>query len=446
MTTQRKTLTDRAVNAAKSDIYDELVTGFMLRVRDSGVKSFALFTRYPGERNASRRTIGRVGVISLADARQTAKDWLTLIKQGKDPSHELQRVRDDNARKRKDTIAALFETYRADKLDGLRSARLIEQMFRDILLPLFGDRPVAELTHVEVSTALREIELHGTDHALVKLRKRAELRHPNRSSGPARKQARMLFAYLDGMLRWAAGTGDYGIEFSPLMRVKKSDRFCAKVERDRVLDEIEIAAVWRASATLQSPYRQLYRLLILSGLRLAEVLECEWDEFDPKLTEWTIPAKRMKGRNGKVKAHTVPISSHMRDVLRELHRGNRGSFVFSLNGGASPIAYRGRFKALLDDAVLADMGLPDSALDDPKSPIKHFTNHDLRRTMRTFVSKLGVADEIGELMLAHRKGGVAATYNRDDRLDARRDAHELWGDFLIKCSSERKVVRMRRAA
>lgn len=446
MTTERKTLTDRLVKSSKVDVYDDLVTGFMLRVRSADVKSFALFARMPGEKNATRRTISRVGVMSLADARQQARDWKALIQRGIDPRDERQAQRDDAARKRKDTIAAVFEAYRTIKIKPLKTADEIEQMFDDILIPLFGERPIAALTHVEVSTALREIEQHGTDRALVNLRKRIELRHPNRKAKPARKMARALFSYLDGFLRWAAGTGDYGLEFSPLIRVKKSDRFCEKIERDRVLSDIEIAAVWRAMGTLPPPYRQLYRLLFLTGLRLREITNASWDEFDPKLTEWTIPAARMKGKKGKVGPHTVPITAQMRALLHELHRGNRGSFVFSLNGGERPIAFRGRFKSLLDAAVLADMGLPDSALDSPKSPIKHFTNHDLRRTLRTCISKLGVSDAIGEAILAHKKKGMQAIYNRYDLIDERRAAHELWGDFLIKLADERKIVRLRRAA
>jgi integrase len=438
----KQALTDRAVKSAKHDISDAVVPGFILRVRDTGAKSFALVARFPGSSNPTRRTIAPVGAISLADARQKARDWIAMLQQGRDPADELQRVRDDNARKRKDTIAAVWEKYRIKRVLQMRSARVVEQSFRDILIPLFGDRPIVELTPRDVSDAFDEIEALGTDHALVKLRKRTELRHPNRPAGPARKQARMLFAYLDGMLRWAASTSDYGINVSPLAHVSKASRFGEKVIRDRVLTDVEIAAVWRASGTLTTPYRQLYRLLILTGLRLAEVLEADWDEFDPKLTEWTIPAERMKGQQ----EHTVPITSHMRAVLKELQRGTRGSFVFSINGGKSSIALRGRFKQMLDDAVLADMGLPDSALDDPKSPIQRFTNHDLRRTLRTRGRKLGIASDVGEAILAHRPPGMGRHYDHDDRRDERRAAHELWGDFLIKCSGERKIVRMRKAA
>src|SRR5262245_1217812 len=106
----KTTLTDRTIKSAKHDMADALVPGFILRVRPSGAKSFALLARFDGPpSNPTRRTIARVGAMSLADARKRAQHWLTLLQEGKDPADEVQRERSENARKRKDTIAAVAE-------------------------------------------------------------------------------------------------------------------------------------------------------------------------------------------------------------------------------------------------------------------------------------------------------------------------------------------------
>jgi len=429
-------LTDRAVKTAKADMADAVVPGLLLRVRPSGAKSYALVARFPGSSNPTRRTIAPAGAITLQAAREKARAWLELLGRGIDPAGEVERERQEHDRKRNDTIAALAETYLATQVAGkMRTEVRIVYSFRDILIPLFGHRPVAELTSREVSLALAEIEKFGTDHGLVKLGIRKQPHRPNRPRKPAPVQARMLFAYFDMMLRWAAGTGDYGIEFSPLMRVSKAARFGPLRQRARYLNDIEIGAVWRASGTLRTPYRQFYRLLMLTGLRLSEVLEASWHEFDLKGKTWTIPAARMKGKNGSAQEHTVPLTSHMLDVLQELSRGPRGPFVFSNNGGLAPNA-KGKFKPMLDAAVAADMGVPDSQ-------VAHFTNHDLRRTLRTRGRKLGISSEVGEAMLAHKRPGIAAVYDVGDLLEERRTAHEMWGAFVLECA-DGNVVRMRR--
>jgi integrase len=429
----KTTLTDRAVKAAKQDISDTIVPGLLLRVRPSGAKSYVYFTRYPGSSNPVRRTLGAIGVISLAEAREKARKWKELLQRGIDPAAELEREKVEADRKRNDTVGALCETYLARQVIGkARQEKRTVHNFRKILIPLFGHRPIAELNHREVSLALGEIEKHGTDHGLVKLGVRKELRRPERASRPALQQARCLFVYLDVMLRWAAGTGDYGLEFSPLQRVSKSKRFGEVPKRSRYLNDIEIGAVWRASGTLRTPYRQFYRLLMLTGLRLSEVLNSTWDEFNLRESEWTIPGGRMKGKL----EHVVPLTSHMLAVLKELPRGARGPFLFSANGGASPDNNQTRLKQMLDAAIATDQRVPDSQ-------VAHFTNHDLRRTVRTRGRKLGIASDVGEAMLAHRRGGVLGIYDHDDRLDERRAAHELWGAFVLKCA-DGNVIRIQR--
>ena len=86
----KRNLTDRTLKALKPaaagklcDIMDSVVPGFGVRVSDSGRRTFMLVARYPGSPNPTRRAIGVYGAITLADARQTAQDWLKLIKAGR---------------------------------------------------------------------------------------------------------------------------------------------------------------------------------------------------------------------------------------------------------------------------------------------------------------------------------------------------------------------------
>jgi integrase len=433
---QPVTLTDKNIKSAKRDLRDALVPGLVLRVMPSGVRSFVLVGRFGGkDSNPTRRSLGVYGAITLADARKTAREWIALVQVGKDPADEVKRKRDEEARKRADTVAAAVDDYLARGIIGLRSADRIRHNFEDILTPMFGHRPIAELTPQEVSRALVQIEKHGTDHGLVKLGVREELRRPKHKAKPALVQARNLFCYLDGMLRWAAETGDYGINQSPLMRVNKRKRFGPAPRRKHyVKTEEEIGAIWNAVGALPSPHRQFYRMLMLTGLRKDEVREAKWSEFDSKLTEWTIAAERMKGRKETAEEHTVPLTAHMRDELKTLTRGARGPFVFSCNGGESAFARSNKAKAKLDAAVAEQVA-------------DHFTNHDLRRTLRTWSRKLGVGVDVGEAILAHAIPGTAGIYDQYDRLDERRTAHVMWGEFLVECGRKAsKIVRMRKAA
>ena len=51
-----------------------------------------------------------------------------------------------------------------------------------------------------------------------------------------------------------------------------------------------------------------------------------------------------------------------------------------------------------------------------------FRLHDLRRTARTLMSRLGVAEDIAELAIGHVRADLIARYNKDEAWESRRDA------------------------
>src|SRR4029077_15660723 len=97
----RQNLTDRFVRSRRSalpgrrdDYADAIVPGLALRVTDRGHKSFVLVARYPTSPvNPTRRALGDYGALTLEKAREKARGWLGLIKQGKDPKVEEARQR-----------------------------------------------------------------------------------------------------------------------------------------------------------------------------------------------------------------------------------------------------------------------------------------------------------------------------------------------------------------
>ena len=73
----------------------------------------------------------------------------------------------------------------------------------------------------------------------------------------------------------------------------------------------------------------------------------------------------------------------------------------------------------LNNAMKGVVGLPDNA-----------TIHDLRRTIRTGLSELGVSSDVAELCLNHRPTGIQAVYDRSERLEQRAKALQRWADYV----------------
>src|ERR1041385_2328412 len=99
-------LTNAKVRALRPDPAGEFVQGdlavpgFGVRVRPTGTPSYVLAKRMPGESKPTRITIGRVSDISLADARERARDASKAVRLGVNVNAEKRRVAADRKRER----------------------------------------------------------------------------------------------------------------------------------------------------------------------------------------------------------------------------------------------------------------------------------------------------------------------------------------------------------
>src|SRR4029077_11635194 len=95
----------------------------------------------------------------------------------------------------------------------------------------------------------------------------------------------------------------------------------------------------------------------------------------------------------------------------------KGDYLFSVSNGLTPVYVGDNIKKQLDTLMLAAL-----LAEDPKAKLGRSTNHDLRRCIRSGMSRLRVPDAVAESVLAHTQGGIAKTYNVDDMFDQKAEA------------------------
>jgi len=64
--------------------------------------------------------------------------------------------------------------------------------------------------------------------------------------------------------------------------------------------------------------------------------------------------------------------------------------------------------------------------------VADFTPHDLRRTGRTGLARLGVKIAIAERVLNHARERMEATYDVHDYIEEKREALEKWSEQLVE--------------
>lgn len=127
MPTIKKELTARFVAtvgqaaAGKRDEYvDTQVKNFALRVTPNGAKSYIMSRRWPRGKMTIKRTIGDAGIMSLADAREKAREWLRLCSLGIDPKRAEEQREAEEARERAVAFEVVAEDFITEDLAGKR--------------------------------------------------------------------------------------------------------------------------------------------------------------------------------------------------------------------------------------------------------------------------------------------------------------------------------------
>lgn len=380
-------LTHRSIETLKAgkwltDYWEESLPGFGVRVHHNGRKKF--FVRYSANGTRRRMTLGNYPALSLADAREKAKDIIGRIARGEDPQ----------AQKNADRKAETFGEFAAEYLERhaklkKRGWREDERIIRVNLTPAWKRRKAKSIGRREVSELLDQIVGRGS---------------PIMAN---RVKALISKIYNFGVSRDI-------VEYNPCYGVPMPAK---PRQRDRVLNDDEIRAVWRALDGFEPTLASTFKMRLLTAQRGIEVLSMRWEQVNGEW--WTIPAEVAK--NGLT--HRVPISMQTGVLLDEIRERTGGSvWVF-----ASPRKKGSHIKAVTRAAgrIAEAAGIED------------FTAHDLRRTAASHMTSMGIPRLVVSKILNHAESGITAVYDRHSYDEEKREALVKWSDRVEEIVSDR---------
>jgi integrase len=405
----KKALTAMAVEKLMKPGRYAVGSGAYLQISQWGTKAW-LF-RYKRAGKARQMGLGPYELVSLAEAREKAREARRALLEGHDPlevkAARMARVRLEAARGMsfRECAERMITSHEAAWRNPKHRAQW-RSTLATYCYPIFGDLPVAE---VDTGLVLKALETIWTTKP--------------ETAGRVRGR-------VEAVLDWAKARGYRDGENPALWRghldkLLPNRRKVRRVRNHPAMPYEDLPAFMSELRLRDGMGARALEFTILTAARTSEAIGARWSEIDLIGAMWTVPAERMKAG----KEHRVPLPQAALDLLKALPRD--GEFVFAGGRAGRPLSNMAMLELLR--GMKAGSG---------------YVPHGFRSSFRDWCAeRTNYPSEVAEAALAHAiESRVQAAYRRGDLLEKRKRLMEDWASFCCGSAAEGStVIPIRRA-
>lgn len=375
------------------DAGTDAARGLGVLISPTGTRSYRVVYYFPGDSKPHSMHLGRVGEMTLAEARERALAARKKSREGIDP-------KGDDVTKSADFKGAVEDYVRHWLIGNRGNATALE--CRRVLLKAcaeWQERPVATIRVQEIDKLLCAIR--DGDGA---------------GSKPRPYLANKVHALLRTFFAWCAKPAIAKLKTSPMTGLDQP--FNKERPRDRYFNDAEITAIWRAADALGGTEGRFLKMLLLTGKRKGALSEMRWEHIEDTWF-WEPPQSDAKNK----RLHPIPLPALAQRMLGP--RQPRG-YVFP-----GPVEATHYVDAnILNRKVRSASGIAD------------FYPHALRHTAETQMARLGIAPHIRDLLFDHQsKRGAGAGYDHHHYGPEMREAMETWAQHIERVVQPEGVLR-----
>lgn len=364
---------------------------------------------------------------TLADARRRAIELNAMIAHGLDP-HEEKQLKidlDHKAKKEREIVDKLkdntFSRYSYQHIKNLepswtntKTSAQWKSSLEQYAFPVIGSTPVSDVSRTQVLEILQPIWFEKTETA----------------DRVRRRIASILDAAISDDLRTERNPAIWRGSLQgklPKPETLKQAKAPSEERAHSSLNHSDLPEFMLALQKQDGIGARALEFCILNANRTAEVLDATWNEFDLKEGLWSIPARRMKGRE----RHNIPLSKQSIALIRQLQELKISEYVFPNRSNGKSLSQAGM------SSVLKRMQKTREWKDKHEQLI---TVHGFRGTFKTWTTEKTDTDWLtGEMALAHKiKDKSAGTYQKSDLIDKRRRLMQTYSDYA--CSTPQSKV------
>ncbi len=357
--------------------------------------------------------LGPLHTVSLAEARERARQCRQQILDGTDPQLSKRQARAALILQAASTVTfeAAAQQYFEHRQASWKNAKHRAQFLASLRLYAFDKIGKLAVADVDQKAVLRVLDPIW----------------PTKTETASRVRGR-----IESVLDWAKvrgyRQGDNPARWSEnLEHALPARSQLQKVEHHAALPFNELPDFMAALREREGVSARALEFTILCASRTGETIDATWDEIDLKQKVWTISAARMKAG----KEHIVPLSTRAVEILKEQDKRR------DRNCDAVFVSDRGSHLSNMAMAmVLKRMNRND------------ITVHGFRSTFRDWAGdRTNFPRDVVEFALAHVvKDKSEAAYRRNTALPKRRLLMEAWAKYATMPASTGKVIPMRKAS
>lgn len=349
----------------KLRVFDDKQPGFFIEVRSSGIVTFYVRYRDPRRRQRDIR-IGRLGEVTLDQAKRRAKELRAAAALGDDPAADLDRLR------AVPTFAAFMQDrYLPHQKGRIKSYRDQESFFRLRLKSWLGNLRLDEVRPTHIADMQDRLKREGLSDATVN------------------RYVAMVKHVFSLALHWEVYEGRNTATKADMKREQHRERFLGEPELRRLFQAL--------GDEPNRVYATLIAFLVTTGARRGEAMNARWEHIDFERQFWTIPISK----SGKKRF--IPLGDSALQLLAGLPGPASSPWVFPGRDPTKPVGCIKKTWVRVKEAagIAGDLRI-----------------HDLRHTFASLLAGNGRSLQVIGRLLGHSSTAMTLRYAHlcDDHL------------------------------
>ena len=434
-------LSARAIEKMKSESFKADIgenEGLRVYKGKTGLTSFIYRYRSPIDNSLKKMKIGTFPEMSLAEARIELQMLKAQRRSGVCPSTHAKQLKEkllikanlenEKAIAKKFTVKDLVELYLINVIED----RFVEDSRTGLTKKIRGSRKPKGQDETRRTLYGDAVKVLGNLQAdkitrkdVVQMISKIVERGANVQAGRVLSELTLAYDYAIGLEKFSDDFANPALLAKSSLKQARVKLTCTKGSRVLNDDELRRVLRWLPTSGFAEKHKQILQIALWTGCRTGEVCDARWSDINLENHTWHI----RESKNGSDRY--VQLSRQCAEYISQLPNKDL-KYIFQVERSGKPILQ----KTITESKWR--MKNPEKVQKQHKfryeqlwlNDIPDWNPHDLRRTVRTGLSRLGCPAEVAEAVLGHSKKGIQGTYDLHSYEKECSEWLQKWADYI----------------